>query len=132
MGNYFFECQQKKIPKMVIEQKRQENIMVCMLEKNKKNPLYAMRVQKKMTQKDVAEAIGASVQQISKLENGERKLAPEWLERLSKALNCSKGELLGEEGVSEEEREILDMYKNLTPEKKQAVKAMLKALSGEV
>lgn len=131
MGNYFFECQQKKIPKMVIEQKRQENIMVCMLEKNKKNPIYAMRVQKKMTQKDVAEAIGASVQQISKLENGERKLAPEWLERLSKALNCSKGELLGEEGVSEEEREILDMYKNLTPEKKQAVKAMLKALSGK-
>lgn len=132
MGNYFFECQQKKIPKMVIEQKRQENIMVCMLEKNKKNPIYAMRVQKKMTQKDVAEAIGASVQQISKLENGERKLAPEWLERLSKALNCSKGELLGEEGVSEEEREILNMYKNLTPEKKQAVKAMLKALSGKV
>ena len=132
MGNYFFECQQKKIPKMVVEQKRQENIMVCMLEKNKKNPIYAMRVQKKMTQKDVAEAIGASVQQISKLENGERKLAPEWLERLSKALNCSKGELLGEEGVSEEEREILDMYKNLTPEKKQAVKAMLKALSGKV
>lgn len=106
--------------------------MVCMLEKNKKNPIYAMRVQKKMTQKDVAEAIGASVQQISKLENGERKLAPEWLERLSKALNCSKGELLGEEGVSEEEREILNMYKNLTPEKKQAVKAMLKALSGKV
>ena len=112
---------------MVIEQKRQENIMVCMLEKNKKNPIYAMRVQKKMTQKDVAEAIGASVQQISKLENGERKLAPEWLERLSKALNCSKGELLGEEGVSEEEREILDMYKQLSADQKNVIKSTLSA-----
>lgn len=106
--------------------------MNFMLEKDKKNVLYEMRIRKKMTQKDVADATGTTANQISRLENGDRELTPKWLERLSKALNCSKGELLGEEGVSEEEREILDMYKNLTPEKKQAVKAMLKALSGEV
>ena len=85
-----------------------------------------------MTQRQIAEAVGVEPDHISKLENGDRKLSPEWIDRLSKVLNCSKGELLGEEGVSEEEREILDMYKNLTPEKKQAVKAMLKALSGKV
>ncbi len=106
--------------------------MNFMLEKDKKNVLYEMRIRKKMTQKDVADATGTTANQISRLENGDRELTPKWLERLSKALNCSKGELLGEEGVSEEEREILDMYKNLTPEKKQAVKAMLKALSGKV
>lgn len=106
--------------------------MNFMLEKDKKNVLYEMRIRKKMTQKDVADATGTTANQISRLENGDRELTPKWLERLSKALNCSKGELLGEEGVSEEEREILDMYKNLTPEKKKAVKAMLKALSGKV
>ena len=106
--------------------------MNFMLEKDKKNVLYEMRIRKKMTQKDVADATGTTANQISRLENGDRELTPKWLERLSKALNCSKGELLGEEGVSEDEREILDMYKNLTPEKKQAVKAMLKALSGKV
>ena len=106
--------------------------MNFMLEKDKKNVLYEMRIRKKMTQKDVADATGTTANQISRLENGDRELTPKWLERLSKALNCSKGELLGEEGISEEEREILDMYKNLTPEKKQAVKAMLKALSGKV
>lgn len=84
-----------------------------------------------MTQRQIADAVGVEPDHISKLENGDRRLSPEWIERLSKVLNCSKGELLGEEGVSEEEREILDMYKNLTPEKKQAVKAMLKALSGK-
>jgi len=101
--------------------------MVCMLEKNKKNPIYAMRVQKKMTQKDVAEAIGASVQQISKLENGERKLAPEWLERLSKALNCSKGELLGEAPLSDDARAVLDMYEQLTDDQKKVIKSTLSA-----
>lgn len=106
--------------------------MNFMLEKDKKNVLYEMRIRKKMTQKDIADATGTTANQISRLENGDRELTPKWLERLSKALNCSKGELLGEEGISEEEREILDMYKNLTPEKKQAVKAMLKALSGKV
>lgn len=105
--------------------------MNFMLEKDKKNVLYEMRIRKKMTQKDIADATGTTANQISRLENGDRELTPKWLERLSKALNCSKGELLGEEGISEEEREILDMYKNLTPEKKQAVKAMLKALSGK-
>ena len=106
--------------------------MADMKEIQQKTALYKIRKARGMSQKQLAEAVNASNQQISCLENGDRKLAPEWIERLSKALNCSKGELLGEEGVSEEEREILDMYKNLTPEKKQAVKAMLKALSGKV
>lgn len=105
--------------------------MNFMLEKDKKNVLYEMRIRKKMTQKDVADATGTTANQISRLENGDRELTPKWLERLSKALNCSKGELLGEEGVSDEEREILDMYKILTAEKKEAVKTMLKALSGK-
>lgn len=98
------------------------------MNKDKKNVLYEMRIRKKMTQKDVAEAIGASVQQISKLENGERKLAPEWLDRLSKALNCSKGELLGEAPLSDDARAVLDMYEQLTDDQKNVIKSTLSAL----
>lgn len=101
--------------------------MNFMLEKDKKNVLYEMRIRKKMTQKDVADATGTTANQISRLENGDRELTPKWLERLSKALNCSKGELLGEEGVSEEEREILDMYKQLSADQKNVIKSTLSA-----
>ena len=106
--------------------------MVTMKKISEKTALYEIRRARGMTQRQIAEAVGVEPDHISKLEIGDRKLSPELIDRLSKVLNCSKGELLGEEGVSEEEREILDMYKNLTPEKKQAVKAMLKALSGKV
>lgn len=101
--------------------------MNFMLEKDKKNVLYEMRIRKKMTQKDVADATGTTANQISRLENGDRELTPKWLERLSKALNCSKGELLGEEGISEEEREILDMYKQLSADQKNVIKSTLSA-----
>lgn len=101
--------------------------MNFMLEKDKKNVLYEMRIRKKMTQKDVADATGTTANQISRLENGDRELTPKWLERLSKALNCSKGELLGEEGVSEDEREILDMYKQLSADQKNVIKSTLSA-----
>lgn len=80
-----------------------------------------------MTQRQIAEAVGVEPDHISKLENGDRKLSPEWIDRLSKVLNCSKGELLGEEGVSEEEREILDMYKQLTDDQKNVIKSTLSA-----
>lgn len=101
--------------------------MNFMLEKDKKNVLYEMRIRKKMTQKDIADATGTTANQISRLENGDRELTPKWLERLSKALNCSKGELLGEEGISEEEREILDMYKQLSADQKNVIKSTLSA-----
>ena len=97
------------------------------MNKDKKNVLYEMRIRKKMTQKDVADATGTTANQISRLENGDRELTPKWLERLSKALNCSKGELLGEEGISEEEREILDMYKQLSADQKNVIKSTLSA-----
>lgn len=97
------------------------------MKKDKKNVLYEMRIRKKMTQKDVADATGTTANQISRLENGDRELTPKWLERLSKALNCSKGELLGEEGISEEEREILDMYKQLSADQKNVIKSTLSA-----
>lgn len=101
--------------------------MAGMKEIQQKTALYKIRKARGMSQKQLAEAVNASNQQISCLENGDRKMAPEWIERLSKALNCSKGELLGEEGISEEEREILDMYKQLSADQKNVIKSTLSA-----
>lgn len=102
--------------------------MNFMLEKDKKNVLYEMRIRKKMTQKDVADATGTTANQISRLENGDRELTPKWLERLSKALNCSKGELLGEAPLSDDARAVLDMYEQLTDDQKNVIKSTLSAL----
>ena len=102
--------------------------MAGMKEIQQKTALYKIRKARGMSQKQLAEAVNASNQQISCLENGDRKLAPEWIERLSKALNCSKGELLGETPLSDDARAVLDMYERLTDSKKELAKAMLAAL----
>lgn len=101
--------------------------MNFMLEKDKKNVLYEMRIRKKMTQKDVADATGTTANQISRLENGDRELTPKWLERLSKALNCTKGELLGEAPLSDDARAVLDMYEQLSADQKNVIKSTLSA-----
>lgn len=101
--------------------------MVTMKKLSEKTALYEIRRARGMTQRQIAEAVGVEPDHISKLENGDRKLSPEWIDRLSKVLNCSKGELLGEEGISEEEREILDMYKQLSVDQKNVIKSTLSA-----
>ena len=80
----------------------------------KENFLLEIRKQKGMTQRDVADAVNTTANQISRLETGERQLKPEWLERLSKALNCTKAELLGEAPLyTKHEMEIMDAIRKL-------------------
>lgn len=110
-----------------------ENKILLMKKNYKKMPIYNIRLARGLTQKDIAEAIGTTANQVSRLENGERKLAPEWLERLSKALNCTKAELLGEEPaepLTDQERALLDLFRSLPDERKKDVSLILSALSG--
>lgn len=103
-----------------------------MKKNSKKTQVYNIRLARGLTQKDIAEAIGTTANQVSRLENGERKLAPEWLERLSKALNCTKAELLGEEPsipLTAEEQAVLELFRSLSEEKKKDVSLILSALS---
>lgn len=88
---------------------------------SEKTALYKIRKEKGLSQPELAERIGTTTQQISKLENGDRKLAPEWIDRLSKALQCSKAELLGEEApeqLTNREKALLEIFRNL-PEREQ-------------
>ncbi len=52
-------------------------------------------------------------------------MSPEWLERLSKALNCTKGKLLEEAPLSDDVRAVLDMYERLTDDLKNVIKSTL-------
>ena len=99
---------------------------------SEKNMIYLLRQKNGLTQKDVAEAIGTTATQISKLENGERKLAPEWLERLSVALHCTKAELLGEEPateLTEKEKVMLETFQKLTPEQQAMIQTIADSLA---
>ena len=83
--------------------------------KKNDSPMRRIREARNLSQRELAERINASAPQICALENGTRKLAPEWLDRISKALNCTKAELLGEEPceeLTEREKMLLDYFRN--------------------
>ncbi len=52
------------------------------------NRIRAIRKQRKMTMQDLAREVGTSQQQIDRLEKGHRKLTIEWLDRITKCLEC--------------------------------------------
>lgn len=60
------------------------------------NRIREIRKAKKLTLQKVADLADTTVQQVQRLERGDRKLTIEWMERLAKALNCKPAELLPE------------------------------------
>lgn len=86
---------------------------------SEKTALYRLRLKNNLTQRQIAELINSSIDQVSKLENGNRKLAPEWLERLSQALHCTKAELLGDAPsieLTDDEKTLLDTFRMIDPD----------------
>tara|TARA_R110002074_G_scaffold177242_2_gene340830 strand:+ start:189 stop:536 length:348 start_codon:yes stop_codon:yes gene_type:complete len=70
-----------------------------------------------LTLQQLAESLNTSSVQAARLENGERKLSPEWLERLGTALNCIPAELLPahlyKPALNPSEERILAAYRSL-------------------
>lgn len=81
------------------------------------NRIQEWRNKRGMSQIALAEAAGTTAPQINKLENGERKLTQEWLERLAPPLEVLPSDLLPENFsrpyLSPAEQRILDMYRSL-------------------
>lgn len=73
-----------------------------------KNRIQEIRKNQGLSGAQLAELIGTSQQQIQRLENGERKLSLDWMERIAKALKCEIRDLLNEgENYSAINKELL-------------------------
>lgn len=59
------------------------------------NRIRPLRKLRGLSASDLAEKVGTSQVQISRLERGERNLTVEWMIRISKALDCMPEDLLG-------------------------------------
>lgn len=79
------------------------------------NHLQAWRLFRKMTQEQLAEAVGTNKAVISLIESGDRQLSPKWLGRLAPALGTTRGFLLDyhpDDVDADYLREIMEMPKD--------------------
>jgi transcriptional regulator with XRE-family HTH domain len=79
------------------------------------NHLRAWREYRRLTQADLAEAVGTSDAVISLIEAGARGLSDKWLRRLAPALNTTPGHLLDHD-PNEVSVEILDIWATVPAE----------------
>ena len=105
--------------------------------------LKELRVEKGVSQTELAKSCGVSSQCISSLEVGRRNPTGSTIEAIAKYFNVSADYLLGrtdEMGtvvmsghapqLSADEREVLSLYAALSPTRKEDLKIYLRALSG--
>ena len=87
-----------------------------------KNRIRELRKSRGLTLQELAELVNSSNQQISQLETGRRRLNVDWLERLSKALECHPMELLYDNVMAKTEQEeaMLELFRGLSPEQREA------------
>ena len=83
------------------------------------NRIKELRTSRKMTQKELAGKLNLSQSHIAMLENGERSLDMELMDKISRELGVKPYELLPKEwqpdDITPEEREILRMIRKTTP-----------------
>ena len=62
------------------------------------NRIRELRLARGLTLEELADAAGTSVQQISRLELGYRRLTDDWMRRLAPVLSCRPAELMSDSG----------------------------------
>ena len=60
------------------------------------NMLQTLRKTRGLTQQGLADLLNCTKSQVTKLENGDRQLTGDWLDRIAPLLNVSRGEILGD------------------------------------
>ncbi len=92
--------------------------------------IRARREELRVTQAQLAKAIGLTFQQIQKYEKGTNRVAASTLLRIADVLDCSVGDLYGSSDGSEprtvSERQIVRLWKVLRPREREAVIGMIK------
>lgn len=70
------------------------------------NRIRELRELRGLTIEELAELVGTSHQQISKLELNKRRLTVDWMQRLAKALNCSPAALIATATLASDQADI--------------------------
>lgn len=95
-------------------------------EERKPHYLREWRLYRKMTQEQLAEAVGTSKTQISELERFNIELSPKWLRRLAPVLEVQQGHIIDHDPASLD-NDIIDIWTRI-PERDRVNAA--KALRG--
>lgn len=100
------------------------------------NRIAEWRHRRGMTTAELAESIGTSSVQITRLENGSRGLSIEWMIRLAAALGCIPAELLPREmyepALSHAEKRIIENYRALDDENQVRWQKAFAAYCGDI
>lgn len=93
------------------------------------NRLKEMRERARLSQEDLADALGSGRSTITKYEGGERKIPDARKARIAEILGCEPWELMAAEiSPSEEEAELVKIFRGLDPERKQRLAATARDL----
>lgn len=91
------------------------------------NHLRAWREFRKMTQAELAEAVGTTQHQIAYLESGERALSAKWLRKLAEPLRVTPGFLLDHDPFSLD-NDIIEIWLNADPRQRRQISAIADAI----
>ncbi|MEP6967057.1 MAG: helix-turn-helix transcriptional regulator [Pseudomonadota bacterium] len=91
-----------------------------------RNYLKAWRDHRRMTQVELAEAIGTTGAVISLLESGDRGLSPKWLRKIAPVLGTRPGHLL-EIDPNDVSTDILDIWADIPQDRREQARDVLKA-----
>lgn len=87
--------------------------------------VYNKRKKQKLSQAELAEKIGVSVQMISNLECGKKAIRPDNIVKVCEALNISTDYLLTGYTADNEMSEILEKLSNLSPSELKMINDMI-------
>lgn len=93
------------------------------------NHLRAWRKFNKMTQQELADAVGTAKSVISDLERGVVQLNDKWLRRLAPVLKTQPGHLLDYD-PDELDNDIIDIWSRIDRNERPRAAAILRALTG--
>lgn len=93
------------------------------------NRIKEIRLDRGLSQRQLADRIGTTKATISKWEKGQRQLTLEKMYRLARGLECHHVELIDDTGpVSEEETELLKTYRGLSEDERPIALRMFTAM----
>jgi transcriptional regulator with XRE-family HTH domain len=97
------------------------------------NRLREWRTRRGRTLEQLAEAMGTSRMQLSRLETGNRETTINWLEKAARALDVSVGDLLAHRHnatiLSEGEAQLINKLRAMPPERASSVHAVAESMA---